>query len=238
MQMQPTGVRQMLRKVLSVLSVTTFIAFSGQLHAQEAPDKMVQRVTAEVMTAVKADRDIRKGDRRSIQQVINDLILPNLDFERTTMLAMGRYWREATPTQQKQIEEQFRLLLIYTYSGAMSQIRDQKIQYEPLRADPADTDVALYANAISTGGQPIRFGYRLIKSPAGWKVYNVNVLGAWLVEAYKENFASEIRSSGIDGLIKTLTEKNKRLAANPVKVDASKLGTAVPPINDAQPSGQ
>lgn len=228
----------MLRKAFSVLCVTTFIAFSSQVHAQEAPDKMVQRVTGEVMNAVKADRDIQKGDRRSIQQVINDLILPNLDFDRTTMLAVGRYWREATPMQQQQIEEQFRLLLIYTYSGAMSQIRDQKIQYEPLRADPADTDVALYANAIGTSGQPIRFGYRLIKTPAGWKVYDVNVLGAWMVAAYRENFASEIRASGIDGLIKTLTEKNKRLAANPPKGNAAKPGTVVPPINDVKPGGQ
>jgi phospholipid transport system substrate-binding protein len=102
---------------------------------------------------------------------------------------------------------------MHTYSGAMSQIRDQKIEYEPLRAGPADTDVELYARAFSSRGEPVRFGYRLIKSPDGWKVYDVNVLGAWLVAVYRESFAAEIQKSGMDGLIDMLADKNRRLAA-------------------------
>lgn len=222
----------MLRKILLAVCATfTFASFS-QAYAKEAPDKMVQRVTEEVMATVRSDRKIQSGDTRSIQQIVNDKILPNLDFQRTTQLAMGRYWREATPDQKRRIEDEFRALLMHTYSGAMSQIHDQKIEYEPLHADPADTDVTVYAHTVSTRGQQIRFGYRLIDSPTGWKVYDVNVLGAWLIEAYKENFAVEIRQSGIDGLIKTLSEKNKRLAANPPKIDAEKLKESIPAIRD------
>jgi phospholipid transport system substrate-binding protein len=212
-----TGAREMPRKILSAVFAFLSIAFCTQSMAQEAPDKMIQRITGEVLTAVRSSRQVQSGDPRSIQQIVEEKILPNLDFERTTALAAGRYWRDATSEQKTQLETEFRSLLMHTYSGAMSQIPDRTIVYEPLRADPADTDVAVYAHVISTSGQPIRFGYRLIKSPTGWKVYDVNVLGAWLVQTYKESFEAEIRSGGIDGLIKTLSDKNKSLAANASK---------------------
>jgi phospholipid transport system substrate-binding protein len=204
-------------KILSVVFALLSIAFSAPGLAQEAPDKMIQRITADVLTAVRSSKRIQNGDPRSIQQIVDEKILPNLDFERTTALATGRYWRDATPEQKARLEAEFRALLMHTYAGAMSQIPDRTIVYEPLRADPADTDVAVYAHVISASGEPIRFGYRLIKSPAGWKVYDVNVLGAWLVQTYKESFEAEIRSGGIDGLIKTLSDKNKSLAANASK---------------------
>jgi phospholipid transport system substrate-binding protein len=218
----------MLRKTLLVLCATSFIAVAAQASAQEAPDKMVQRVTEEVMTIVQSDKNIQGGDRNRIRQVINDKILPNLDFERTTSLAMGRYWRDATPEQKQQVEKEFRALLIYTYSGAMTLIRDQKITYEPFRADPAATDVEVFAHANTSQGQQVRFGYRLIKNPDGWKVYDVNVLGAWLIQTYKDSFAYEIRRSGIDGLIKTLSDKNKRLASGPVKTNPESLKEQLP----------
>lgn len=217
----------MLRKILLTCCAVSFIA-AGHASAQEAPDKMVQRVTEEVMTIVQSDKSIQSGDRNRIRQVINDKILPNLDFDRTTSLAMGRYWRDATPEQKQQVEKEFRALLIYTYSGAMSLIRDQKITYEPFRADPAATDVEVFAHANSAQGQPVRFGYRLIKNPDGWKVYDVNVLGAWLIQTYKDSFSYEIQRSGIDGLIKTLADKNKRLAAAPVKTDPDSLKQQLP----------
>lgn len=218
----------MLRKTLLVLCATSFIAFTSQAGAQEAPDKLVQRVTEEVMTAVRTDKDIQSGDRRSIQQLVDEKIAPNLDFERTTSLAMGPFWREATPEQKTQVQQQFRALLMHTYSGAMTLIRDQKIRYEPLRADPADTDVTVFASSSNSQGQPVRFGYRLIKSPTGWKVYDVNVLGAWLIQAYKDTFAAEIRRNGIDGLIKTLKEKNQKLASVPVKTNPDSLKQQLP----------
>jgi phospholipid transport system substrate-binding protein len=196
-----------------VLAVATPV----RAAAQEAPDKMVRRITEEVMAAVRSDRQIQRGDPRSIQLIVEEKILPNLDFQRTTALAAGRYWRDATPEQKRRLESEFRVLLMHTYSGAMSQIRDQKIEYEPLRAGPADTDVEVYAHALSSRGEPIRFGYRLIKSPDGWKVYDVNVLGAWLVAVYRESFAAEIQKSGMDGLIEMLADKNRRLAAQAQK---------------------
>jgi phospholipid transport system substrate-binding protein len=218
----------MLRKILLSFCATSLIAVAGHASAQEAPDKMVQRVTEEVMTIVQSDRSIQDGDRQRIQQVINDKILPNLDFDRTTALAMGRHWRDATPEQKQQVEKEFRALLIYTYSGAMTLIRDQKITYEPLRADPAATDVEVFAHANNAQGQPVRFGYRLIKNPDGWKVYDVNVLGAWLIQTYKDSFSYEIQRSGIDGLIKTLSEKNKRLASAPAKTNPESLKQQLP----------
>lgn len=205
----------MFKKMLLALCAMSSLAFSTQGMAQEAPDKMIQRITEEVMAAVRDNRNVQSGDRRSIQTIIEEKILPNLDFERTTALAAGRYWRDATPEQKQQLQTEFRKLLIYTYAGAMSQLRDQKIQYEPFRADPADTDVQVFAHTVNTSGEPVRFGYRLIKKPEGWKVYDVNVLGAWMVQAYKDSFGAEIRKSDIDGLIKTLAEKNAKLAANP-----------------------
>jgi phospholipid transport system substrate-binding protein len=214
----------MFKKILLALCAfctISSLAFAAPDTGQEAPDKMIRRITEEVMDAVRANRQVQSGDRRSIQNIIEEKILPNLDFERTTALAAGRYWREATPEQKQQLQTEFRKLLIYTYSGAMSQLNDQKIAYEPFRADPAETDVEVFAHTINTAGEPVRFGYRLIKKPEGWKVYDVNVLGAWMVQAYKDSFGAQIRQSGIDGLIKVLAEKNAKLAANPpAKVDS------------------
>ena len=153
------------------------------------------------------------GNINRIVALVEEKILPYVDSERMTALAAGRYWRQATPEQQKQLITEFRSLLIYTYSGALSQIRDQKIEYKPLRADPADTEVEVRSQVIQSRGEPIQLSYRLEKLSSGWKMYDVNVMGAWLVEAYKGTFNSEITKGGIDGLIKTLTEKNKQLAA-------------------------
>lgn len=202
----------MLKKILLVLMASSTIAFSVQSIAQEAPDKMIQRISNDVIAAVIADKEIQGGDRRKIRQIVDEKISPNLDFERTTSLAAGRYWRAASAEQKQQLQDEFRLLLLHTYSGAMAQIRDQRIEYLPFRADPADTDVAVHARVMSSRGEPLNFGYRLIKSANGWKVYDVNVMGVWLVQTFKESFAAEIQKSGMDGLIKALADKNKSLA--------------------------
>ena len=135
-----------------------------------------------------------------------------------TALAAGRYWHEATPEQQKQLTNEFRSLLVYTYSGAISQIKDQKVEFKPLRADPADTEVEVHSQVVQARGEPIQLNYRLEKLASGWKIYDVNVLGAWLVETYKSSFAAEIGKVGIDGLIKLLTEKNKKLGVSAARV--------------------
>ena len=193
------------------------LMFAGYAAAQEAPDVLIKRISEDVMAIAKSDKEIQSGNPRRIQQVVDEKILPHVDFQRMTALAAGRYWRDATPDQQKQLTHEFRSLLMYTYSGAISQIRDQKLEYRPLRADPADTEVIVNTQVIQQRGEPIQLSYRLAKSAAGWKIYDVNVLGAWLVETYKGSFAAEISKSGVDGLIKTLAEKNKKLAASSAK---------------------
>jgi len=204
---------KMLTKLLAVVLSVSALSFAGAASAQEAPDALVKRISQEVLDAAKNDKDIQSGNISQIISLVEQKIIPYVDFERMTSLAAGRFWRQATPDQQKQLITQFRSLLIYTYSGALSQVRDQKIEFKPLRADPADTEVEVRSQVIQSRGEPIQLNYRLEKLPTGWKMFDVNVMGAWLVEAYKGTFASEINKGGIDGLIKTLTDKNKQLAA-------------------------
>jgi len=188
------------------------------VSAQEAPDALVKRISLEVLETAKTDKDIQSGNQKRVLELVESKVLPHVDFQRMTALAAGRFWREATPEQQKLLTNEFRTLLVYTYSGAISQIRDQKLEFKPLRADPSDTEVEVRTQVVQPrGGDPIQLSYRLEKSPNGWRIYDMNVLGAWLVETYKGNFAAEISKGGIDGLIKTLTDKNKRLAASAAK---------------------
>jgi phospholipid transport system substrate-binding protein len=203
----------MLTKFLAIALSASALTFASAASAQEAPDALVKRISEDVLNTAKSDKEIQAGNINRIVALVEEKILPYVDSERMTALAAGRYWRQATPEQQKQLITEFRSLLIYTYSGALSQIRDQKIEYKPLRADPADTEVEVRSQVIQSRGEPIQLSYRLEKLSSGWKMYDVNVMGAWLVEAYKGTFNSEITKGGIDGLIKTLTEKNKKLAA-------------------------
>lgn len=199
------------------MAISAF-AFVPAAAAQEAPDALVKRISQEVLDTAKNDKEIQSGNYKRVLELVEAKILPHIDFQRMTALAAGRFWREATPEQQKQLTNEFRALLVYTYSGAISQIRDQKLEFKPLRADPSDTEVEVRSQVLQPrGGDPIQLNYRLEKLPSGWKIYDVNVLGAWLVETYKGNFAAEISKGGIDGLIKTLSDKNKRLAASAAK---------------------
>ncbi|SNT03960.1 phospholipid transport system substrate-binding protein [Noviherbaspirillum humi] len=202
-------------KLFAIIGLATgALAFTAPAQAQEAPDALIKRISEEVLTTAKNDKDIQAGNTRKVLELVEAKVLPHVDFQRMTALAAGRYWREATPEQQKQLTTEFRSLLVYTYSGAISQIRDQKLEFKPMRAE-SDNEVEVRSQVLQPkGGEPIQLNYRLEKTAAGWKIFDVNVLGAWLVETYKGNFASEISKGGIDGLIKTLSEKNKRLAAS------------------------
>jgi phospholipid transport system substrate-binding protein len=207
-----------LRNLFAVLGLAAAAAFAPAAVAQEAPDAFVKRITQEVMEAARSDKDIQAGNHKRVLDLVEAKILPHVDFQRMTALAAGRYWREATPEQQKQLTNEFRSLLVYTYSGAVSQISDQQVEFKPLRAAPTDTDVEVRSQVVQPrGGEPIQLSYRLAKQNNAWKIYDVNVLGAWLVETYKGNFASEISKGGIDGLIKTLADRNKRLATSAAK---------------------
>jgi phospholipid transport system substrate-binding protein len=208
---------KLFNRLFAIVIAATTLAWSAHAVAQEAPDVLVQRISQEVLDTAKTDKDIQSGNQKRVLDLVEAKILPHVDFPRMTALAAGRYWREATPEQQKQLTNEFRSLLIYTYSGAISQVKDQKLEFKPLRADPADTEVEVRSQVVQARGEPIQLNYRLEKLPTGWKIFDVNVLGAWLVETYKGNFAAEIKKGGIDGLIKTLADKNKRLAASAAK---------------------
>jgi phospholipid transport system substrate-binding protein len=215
--MQAKETMNILKKLSLVFAAVTTLAFASGAMAQEAPDALIKRISEDVMAVAKSDKDIQNGNSQRIQQVVNEKILPYVDFQRMTALAAGRYWRDATPDQQKRLTDEFRSLLMYTYAGAIAQIRDQKIDYRPLRADPSDTEVVVNTQVIQPRAEPIQLSYRLEKTPAGWKIFDMNVLGAWLVETYKGSFASEISKSGVDGLIQTLADRNKKLAGNIAK---------------------
>jgi phospholipid transport system substrate-binding protein len=187
--------------------------------AGDAPDALVKRVVEDVMTTVKSDKEIQAGNISRINDLVESKILPYVDFKKMTASAVGRNWSTATPQQQDQITEQFRKLLVYTYAGALGQVRDQTIIYKPFRADPADTTVTVQTQVISTrGGDPIQLNYRLTKEADGWKIIDVNIIGVWLVENYRNTFAQQVSSGGIDGLIKALTDHNAQLGAQKGKV--------------------
>lgn len=212
---------KMLNKFLALIVAVSALSFASVAMADEAPDALIKRLSQEVMDLAKSDKDIQGGNQKRVLELVETKIIPYVDFQRMTSLAAGRYWREATPEQQQKLTAEFRNLLVYTYSGAISQVKDQKIDFKPMRADPADTEVEVRTLVIQPRNEPIQLYYRLEKLQAGWRIYDVNILGAWLVEAYKGNFATEISKGGIDGLIKTLADKNKRLAASAAKMAKS-----------------
>jgi len=179
--------------------------------AQEAPDAMVKRVANEVQQIIKTDPKVQAGDQQRIRDVIETKLLPNFDFDRMTALAMGRNWRQATPDQQKQLIDQFRALLVRTYSGALSQYRDQVMDFKPLRGDPASSDVTVRSEIVRSGQVPVQIDYSMTKTAGGWKAYDVIVGGISLVTNYRDEFNEQIKNGGIDGLIKTLAAKNKGL---------------------------
>ncbi len=206
-------IKQLIAVAAIAFATTGFAAAQG---TNEAPDQLVKRISSDVLNVAKTDKDIQAGNTRKVMDLVETKILPYVDFERMTALAAGRYWREATPEQKRALSTEFRTLLIYTYSGALSQVRNETIEFKPLRADAADTEVEVRSQVNMTRGEPVLLNYRVAKGTDGWKIYDINVLGAWLVETYKGTFNTEISKGGIDGLIKTLAAKNKQLASKPL----------------------
>lgn len=176
-----------------------------------APDALVKSLSNDVLDVIRNDKALQGGDIAKLQKLVDEKILPYVNFEKMTQLAVGRGWRQASPDQRAALTREFRTLLVRTYSGAVSQVRDHQVQLRPMRAQPSDTDVVVRTNVVSGRGEPIQLDYRLEKSDTGWKIYDLNILGVWLVENYKNSFASEINQNGVDGLIKSLTERNRQL---------------------------
>ncbi|MEI7975068.1 MAG: ABC transporter substrate-binding protein [Betaproteobacteria bacterium] len=181
------------------------------LAADEAPDAFVKRISNETLDAVRSDKSIKGGDINKIMQLVDGKLMQHVNFRRMTALATGPGWRKATPEQQDRLQEEFKLLLIRTYSGALSQINDQSIEIKPLRGATDDKNLVVQTE-IRGKGEPIQLDYRLEKTPgegAGWKIFDLNVLGIWLVENYRSQFSKEINAGGVDGLIKSLSDRNK-----------------------------
>jgi phospholipid transport system substrate-binding protein len=179
--------------------------------ADEAPDALVQRVSGQVMDTIKADAAIQAGDVGRIVTLVDTKIMPHVNFTRMTSSAVGRFWRQATPEQQKALQAEFKLLLVRTYAGALGEVKDQTLSFRPARFRPEDTDVVVRSE-VRGRGEPIQLDYRLEKTGEGWKIYDLNVLGIWLVDTYRSQFAQEINNKGIDGLIATLSQRNKAAA--------------------------
>ncbi len=190
-----------------LLSAAALLAWPAHA-ADEAPDALVKRISDEVMTAIKADPAIQAGDINRIVALVDTKIMPNVNFSRMTSSAVGRFWRQATPAQQKQLQDEFKILLVRTYSGALGEVKDQTVSFKPMRARAEDTEVVVRSE-VRGRGEPVQLDYRLEKTPNGWKIHDLNVLGVWLVETYRTQFAQEINAKGIDGLIETLTQRNK-----------------------------
>jgi phospholipid transport system substrate-binding protein len=182
-------------------------------RAQEAPDALVKRVSQEALQIIKTDPKVQAGDQSHIRELIETKLTPHFDIDRMTALAAGRAYRSATPEQKKRLGEEFKTLLIRTYSSALNQYRDQAIDYKPLRADPNATDVTVRTEVIRPGQQPVEIDYSMGKTPSGWKAYDVIVGGVSLVTNYRDEFTQQVQAGGIDGLIRSLAEKNGRGAA-------------------------
>jgi len=178
-----------------------------------APDVLVKAITDEVAAAIKKDKDIQAGDTAKVVDLIEAKIVPHFNFTRMARIAMARNWRSATPDQQKEIAAEFKTLLVRTYSTALVNYKEQKIDYKPLRAKPEDDEVTVRSEVRPSGAtQPVSIDYEMEKTPGGWKVYDVKVGGVSLVTTYRDTFASEVRERGIDGLIKSLAAKNREPA--------------------------
>jgi phospholipid transport system substrate-binding protein len=197
---------------MSLLRFSLTALFVAVAQAQElAPDVLVKTITQDVVAILKQDRDIQAGDPKKVAQLVETKILPHFNFTRMTRIAMARNWRLASPEQQKELTEQFKTLLVRTYSTALSSYRDQQIDFKPLRAKPDDTEVTVKTEMKQPNApQPVAIDYEMEKTPNGWKVYNVKVDGVSLVTTYREVFATEVKERGVDGLIKSLAAKNRQ----------------------------
>lgn len=177
---------------------------------------MIARLTQEALDILRTDAKIQEGDMAYIMKLVDQKVMPHVDFQRMTASAVGPAWRRATPEQRARLESEFKTLLVRTYAGALGQAKDLKFEMRPLRASASDQEVVV-RSVIKGRGDPIQLDYRLEKTPGqgtGWKIYNLNVLGVWLVDTYRSQFAQEINASGIDGLINTLAKRNKANAAD------------------------
>lgn len=199
------------RYCLVSAAAMALLAVSPAWAADEAPDAFIKRITNDTLNVIKADKSLRSGDMTKLIQLVDAKLMPHVNFRRMTALATGPAWRKATPEQQKRLQEEFKILLVRTYSGALSQVSDQVVVVKPLRAGQEDKNLVVNTE-VRGKGDPIQLDYRLEKTPgegAGWMIFDLNVLGVWLIENYRTQFTKEINAGGIDALIASLAARNK-----------------------------
>ncbi len=195
-----------------VCALVAILALPSFAHAEdETADAFVKRLSVDVLDTIKKDKGMRSGDIARVITLVDTRIMPSVDFQRMTSSAVGPAWRQATPEQQKRLQDEFKILLVRTYAGALSQVSDQVVFIKPVRIAPEDKEV-IVRTEVRGGTDPIQLEYRMERTPnegSGWKIYNSNVLGVWLVETYKSQFTQIINTKGIDGLIDSLVARNK-----------------------------
>ncbi len=199
-------------KYLFLLTFLSSASALAQTAAPVAPDALARSVTDEVLALIRADKDIQSGNQKKLIDLVEAKVLPHFSFPRMTQLAMGRNWRGTSAEQQQRLVSEFRMLLVRTYTTAFTQYKNQAIEYRPVRMAAGDTDVVVQSLIKQQGGPPVAVDYSMEKTDAGWKVYNLKIEGVSLIENYRNTFNTEVQKHGVDGLIKTLSERNNKLA--------------------------
>lgn len=200
---------------VGVVLTGTLAALPASAQAQTPPDRFVESLSNDVLGRIRSDKSVQSGDFQQVSKFVDSAVMPHINFERMTALSVGRAWRQASPEQQKALVTEFRTLLLRTYSGALSQVGDKQVKVRPFRGDAAADDVIVRTEIVGGRGDPIQLDYRLEKAGSAWKIYDVNVLGIWIVQTYRDQFAQEISTHGVDGLIRSLSEKNRQFDAAP-----------------------
>ena len=204
--------RDFLRKALTLLTITMVTLAAPMAYAEdEAPDALIKRLLSDVQETVKNDKAMRAGDTAKMVALVDARIMPNVNFQRMTAAAVGPAWSQASPEQQQRLQHEFKILLVNAYAGALAQLKDQTINLKPVKVAAEDKEVLVRAE-IKGGGETLQLDYRLERASglgAGWRIFNLKVMGVWLVETYRSQFAQEMSTKGMDGLISTLAERNK-----------------------------
>ncbi len=200
-----------MKKSLYTLFFGLILAVSPLFAQEEAPDVKIKKVTEDVLTIVRQDKDIQSGNTQKAIELVEARVLPHFNFQHMTALAMGRDWNKASPEQKKRLSEEFKTLLVRTYSNALTSYRDQTLRYKPLKMQAGDTEVVVKTEVVQPGAKPIQLDYSLEKQGNDWKVYDVIVAGVSLVSNYRDTFNQEVRANGVDGLIQMLVNKNKQM---------------------------
>jgi len=210
-----TGELMMRKLALALVTIGCLVAAPARAQGMPAPDVLAKSVTDEVLAIMRADKEIQSGNLNKVVDLVDKKVLPHFDFTRMTQLAVGRHWQQASPEQQKQLVAEFRTLLVQTYAATFAAYRDQRIEYRPLRTEPADTDVVVKSLIHQSGGKPVAVDYKMRKTDTGWKVYDVVVGDLSLVQSYRGTFSTEVQKGGVEGLVKALADKNRQLTAEP-----------------------